>query len=121
MRKGATKISDVLFFHQAVVYGSLKTEYAIDQLPGDKRLEHCDRTLYIFRLLKYFISNVPAKLEPGKPQNLRVEQDNSNTNYLFSVAFFCDPPSPPTSIFWNVLCNFIFDLQSTVLMPFFVS
>lgn len=48
LRKGATKNSDVLFFHQAVVYGSLKTEYAIDQLPGDKRLEQGDRTLYLY-------------------------------------------------------------------------
>lgn len=66
-------------------------------------IEHC----VTISLLKYLILKRTAKLEQRGPQNLRVEQVKSNTNYLFSVAFS----------FSGMFCMILSDLQNTESMP----
>lgn len=91
----------------------------MDQLPGCNAMdqstviEHC----IAISLLKYFISKGTAKLEQRRPQNVRVEQVKSNTNYLFSVAFFSETPYTPPS-FSGMSCMILSDLQNTGSMPF---
>lgn len=77
-------------------------------------IAHC----IAIRLLKYFIPNGTAKLEPRRPQNVRVEQVKSNTNYLLSVAFFSETPYTPPS-FSGMSCMILSLLGKYKINAFF--